>query len=433
MNESTGAWEPPWAGDCRVFARMTQGRRVLFAISMAGATMAWQFSDAVGAARCMWSLGYPPAIGPHTVLLATATAVSVTAPLDTPYVLYGLPAVPAQVMAINDVAGHQSEAIRRGLRASGGTAAFVRYGVSPGCTPYPARDGRFDSVGVNGVYMGSPRSEERWIGGRPTFDVFGKVPYPLPQGLSGARDPRDSAPTMTAAELFTMYGAFWAESVTVGDTSAGRRIKRWLDAHPAAARKNPANDVAERVMVAIVDAQIAANPIPLGGTFAITVVVPGLDSVVIYGRTWARARPMSADMIRDSATGLPVGIIPRSFMVDMTMSTSLEALSDSRLRTNACPGTILVVDSLPIVLDTDATWRAELWLGSFLKCAPPGSALAGLTGPGASPAFDPGQAQATFRRLPDGRVILEARATQEGSRGMLVRGERISTLTSGPP
>ena len=69
----------------------------------------------------------------------------------------------AQVMAIADVAGYQSEVIRRGLRTSGRTAAFVRYQVGMSCAPFPAFDGALDSIGVNGLYVGRPRPADRWI------------------------------------------------------------------------------------------------------------------------------------------------------------------------------------------------------------------------------------------------------------------------------
>ena len=408
-----------------------------FVIAVVAAAMTWQFSDMSVASRCSYFARYPSAIGRQTFMLATATAGTVTAPLDTPHV-YNPRTATAQVMAIADVAGYQSEVIRRGLRTSGRTAAFVRYQVGMSCAPFPAFDGALDSIGVNGLYVGRPRPADRWIDGRPTFDIFMAPHYPLPQRLSGpsghvVSTRVDSTPTMTAAELFTMYRALWAESVSVGDVSVGRRIRRWLQGNSRTARKQPEDQVAMDMVAAVTDARIAANPIPFGGTFAISVVVPGVDSLVMYGQTSSRTRIWTSDIIRDSVTGVPVASVPRSFAIDVTTAASIEGFARSSIRLNPCSPIPIIVDDLPIVPDADSTWRGQVWPTAFLECAPPGSALHAVTLPGATRSFFSGPTSVTFRRHADGRVTFEALGIGGGSPGILARGERVSSVTYGSP
>ena len=174
-------------------------------------------------ARCTYMTTFPSAIGRNTFLLATATPGVVTASVDKPD-FYRPRENPAQVMRIDDVAGFQAEIVRNGLRASGGTAVFIRYGMGPSCAPYPVRDGAFDSVGVSGLYAGRPRPADRWVNGRPTFDIFPAEQYPLPQRGHVMAAVHDSTSIMTSEELFAMYRSLWAESVTVGDRSVEQRI-----------------------------------------------------------------------------------------------------------------------------------------------------------------------------------------------------------------
>jgi hypothetical protein len=49
--------------------------------------------------------------------------------------------------------------------------------------------------------------------------------------------------------------------------------------------KHPAEDVAMRTLSALTDARLAANRIPLGGTFTIHVTVPGVASGEVLARS----------------------------------------------------------------------------------------------------------------------------------------------------
>jgi hypothetical protein len=339
----------------------------------------------------------------------------------------GSRSVPAQVMTIDDVAGYQSELIRRGLRASGGKAVFVRYHVNSGCGPMAATDGAIDSVGVNGFFAGHPRSVDRWIDGMPTFDIVRARQYPLPQRLDSPSGltRADSTPTMSALELLTMYGALWAESVTAGDTTVEPRIRRWARSNPQAARKQPSEQVVAGILMAMIDSFTAQHTIPFGGTFAVTISAPGLDSLVMYARSFTTTRDWENRVVRDSLTGIPVVLFPRAFAVDLFIAESVD--SSGPLKT--CGSIAVIVNELPIIPVGDSIWRGETYPSEFLDCAPPGSALAGLKRPEILGTFADEPSTMVFRRHRDGRVTFSASARRGGSTGLMVRGERISTTT----
>jgi len=396
------------------------------AIAMGIAALWWQSPDLGAAARCSYMGTYPSAIGRHTFLLASATPLGVTATVDTPAFVRGR-AVPAQVMRIQEVAGFQEDVVRRGLRTSAGAAVFIRYGYGPDCSPYPAANGAFDSAGVNGLYVGRPRPPERWIDGRPTFEIFLARQYPLPpHGAIGYARVADSTPSMTSVELFTMYRSLWAESVSVGDRSVERRIRAWLKTNPSSARKQPAEQVTREMLSEITNATTAANPIPFGGTFAISVVVPGVDSLVMYGQTSSRTRGWIVDLTRDSLTGVPVAVRPRSFALDVTTARTEAAFVRHQGPTNPCPPIPIVIDALPIIPDADSTWSGTMQPSGFLDCAPPGSVLARLKGDERTTTVALRSTHVTFRRHPDGRITFDARTIEDGKANVRVRGERVS-------
>jgi hypothetical protein len=405
-------------------------RRFIIAIGVG--VIAWRVTDVARAAACTWEATYPPAIGRHTFLMATATDRRVTAAIDSAWEAFFRPRpVPAQVMTIDDAAGYQSESIRAGLRASGGAAVFVRYGVSSGCGPFAASDGDFDSVGVGGLYVGYPRPSDRWIDGMPTFDIIrAAATYPLPQrvtapGKHGFPEAGDTTPSMSAQELFTMYGALWSESVVVHDTSVEPRIRGWLRSHPDASHKRPARAVVNGLLGSMMNALVAQQPIPFGGTFLVTMVAPGIDSLVRFARTTPATPAWRGDFVSDSVTGISVAFVPRTFRVDLTTGEFVDRLEGP----NYYPCATIRIDiELPIIAG-DSIWQGETYPTGLLDCAPPGSALARLTRPEVMRTFADEPSTMVFRRHRDGRVTFSTSARRGRSTGLVIRGERISTKT----
>jgi hypothetical protein len=359
-------------------------------------------------------LGYPSAIGQSSYMLAVATSEGVRAQVGVPDPRFLPPdSVPAQIMRVDSIAGFQEGPIRDGLRASGGRAVFIRYDYDPGCNPSAAPDGAFDAVGVHGLYVGKPRPAERWVGGRPTFDIFLTRRFPLPEGLRII----DGSSTVTAEELFAMYRTLWAESVTLDDRSLEHRIRTWLASNPSAARKRASQDVLRGIWNAAIGATASANPIPFAGTYAISIVVPGVDSLFMYGRTPRKPRPWLGDATKDSSTGTTVAFRLRSVAIDLATSKS----EDGPIY--PCSPVPIVIDHLPIEV-SDSTWSGDMWPNGFFECAVAGTR-------GAKKIAAPLHSSVVkFSRSADGRITFEARTIQDGKAVVVIRGERVSTATN---
>jgi hypothetical protein len=357
-------------------------------------------------------LGYPSAIGQSSYMLAGATSEDVRAHVDAQYSYFvRSDSVAAQIMRVDSVAGFQEGPIRDGLRRSGGTAVFIRYDYDSGCAPFAAPDGGFDSAGVHGLYVGRPRPVDRWVGGRPTFDIFLRQRFPLPLAVEMIDG------SSTAEELFAMYRTLWAESAMLDDPSLERRVRTWLADNPSAARKRPSQDVMNGMWNAAIDATASANPVPFAGTYAISIVVPGIDSLFMYGRTTRKPRPWSGDVTKDSSTGATVGFRLRSVAIDLATSSTENG------PIYPCSPVPIAVTRLPIGA-SDSTWSGEMWPNGFFDCAVAGTR-------GAKKISVPQHSSVVkFSRSAEGRITFEARTIQEGKAVVVIRGERVSTATN---
>ena len=381
-------------------------------------------------ARCTYAFDYPAASGPRTYMMASATRATVTATADPAHGRRP-DTVPAQIMRVDQVAGYRSEVLRGGLRRSGQSAVFVRYHVGATCEQYAAPDGAFDSAGTSGLYVGFPRPADRWIEGRPTFDITYAGHYPLPQWLrgrtGGGATPVYDKPTMTAAELFAMYRALWTETLIPGDSLLGSRIARWIAQNPRAARKAPAEDVVRGTFWRALEAEAGRHAVPLGGTYAITFTLAGVDSAVVYARTWRKPQVGQADYTVDSATGIPIGVKPTFFQIVMTMSASMRPFTASGSHGDICGNLPIAVSVLPVPLGRDSTWSGELPPTHLSGCGESSSPLLREWGRTVNQAAL-GELRVTFRKHADGRVTFEGRGLEPHQRGVLVRGQRVSTV-----
>ena len=203
------------------------------------------------AARCSMIISFPSPIGKSTLMMARATPRSVTASVDSQYVLFRRPAItPAQVMRVERIAGYQADTIDAGLRLSGDSAVFVRYGITPGCTPHAEKEDAFDRPGTYGFYRGAPRARADWIDGRPTFDVFMYfyMPYPDRMMRSGYSRGTPSSQIMTSNEMFDLYASVWAESTFAGDSALRSRACGWIRRNRHLASRVHAPEVLDRLL-----------------------------------------------------------------------------------------------------------------------------------------------------------------------------------------
>jgi hypothetical protein len=168
---------------------------------------------------------------------------------------------------------------------------------------------------------------------------------------------------------------------------------------------------------AAIDATASANPIPFAGTYTISIVVPGIDSLFMYGRTPPKPRPWLGDPTKDSSTGMTVSFRLRSVAIDLTTSSSENG------PIYPCSPAPIVVDQLPISA-SDSSWSGEMWPNGFFECA-----VAGTRGAKKIPA-PLHSSVVKFSRSADGRITFEARTIKEGKAVVVIRGERVSTATN---
>lgn len=391
-------------------------------------TTIFVFDATPAEARCNYIPQYPEPTGKNTYMLATATSNSVKVALDT-IRYYGHRTVPAQIMRVDSVAGFQSQAVRRGLNSTGGAAVFVRYGMGPDCRPYPAEDGMLDSAGVTGLYVGQVRAQDQWIDERPTFDVVMARHFPLPDRLSGASSglmiaPRDPKPTMTAHDLFAMYRTLWIENPSADMREPQRRIREWVKSNPVAARQQPTTYAARLLLFSATEARMTAQTPAYVGTYKISVVVPGLGSFNIAARSYNRTRSWRTDEVRDSATGVPVSVVQRSFGLDLHIVPSVESFSQPNFE--QCSSVVIVLPTLPAVARPDSTWSATLDAGGLFACEA-GKAMLERLKIARVPEYL--TSPVTFRQHANDRITFEWRYERAGSPTLIVRGERISKET----
>lgn len=192
----------------------------------------------------------------------------------------------------------------------------------------------------------------------------------------------------------------------------------------------PTAEVAGALLAALADTTRRVYPIPLSGTFAITITAPSVDSMVVSGTTTGIARTWSMDIVRDQRTGIPIAWRPLTFAVDITTARFVGGVSRDSVVHNMCSPVPIIISALPIAL-ADSAWSGEYWPGGFFQCAPSGSPLFALSKSAEGRAFMNTKAIMTFRAHADGRVTLSSE-TQQNDPRIVVRGERISTVTSRP-
>jgi hypothetical protein len=390
------------------------------------------------ASRCSYVARFPPAIGRHSFLMAVASSRTVSAVAEVSAPRPSRSTVPAQIMTVRRVAGLRADEIRDGLRTSGDSAVFIRYLIDPGCGPFAPADGAFDSFGTGGLYIGVPRTRSEWIGGRPTFDVFKAEHLPLPERLDrpkyGAHlvlGGPDTGRLMSSDELFDLYASVWSESVVPGDTSTWTRVRDWLARNPTTARKRPASEVANRAMSMVAEAPTWGRPVALGGTYRVAIAIPGIDSLVIDGRTATAPRVATTDVQRDSTTGIITRSIGTSFVINLVLAPSAAAF-DQYTGRGGCASVPITVTRMPIVLDSDSSWTGEIALPNVRDCLSETSALRRAWLRAQARGGMQGSLPVIFRKRADGSVFFDAHASRNQDVGISIHGERTSEVTAGP-
>jgi hypothetical protein len=356
---------------------------------------------------------------------AGAGAIRYTEPPSDPAAVHG------QLFRLDAVGGDVPAALAR-ARASGiKEGILVPYGWECREVWRWHTSARWTRPGAQVMVDATMRPRSQWIGGRPTFDVEpGHDAYP--DGYNyGAPDSTETI--LTPAQAFELTRSLpLYEQVERDPVAAYRGLLRWARAHPRLARRFPANYALEAAQEALEPCVPAYDPHPVAGTYRMTVVAGGTDTVTAYFRTNARGYPMC----RKSPPRVDLTAV-RPRMADTARlyvhgAATAEAIPATNREANAggCGVTAADVVNAPSVLPGGARrWRVNFNV-ILQACFPghPSIRAAEKAADGAHRDRDPPSTGA-FTVTRDGAATFE-QIWRAGGRVVLeMKGERIDRTT----
>ncbi|HEX8451524.1 MAG TPA: hypothetical protein VF647_05470 [Longimicrobium sp.] len=287
---------------------------------------------------------------------AGAGPIRYTVPVSDPAAVHG------QLFRLDAVGGDVPAPLAR-ARASGiKEGILVPYGWECNEVWRWQTSARWTPPGAQVMVDARLRPPSEWIGGRPTFDVEpGHGAYP--DGYThGAPDSTETI--LTPAQVFELTRSLpLYEQVERDPFAAYRGLLRWARTHPRLARRFPAKYALEEAQEALEPCVPAYDPHPVTGTYRMTVVAGGTDTVTAYFRTNAAGYPIC----RKSPPGLDLAAV-RPRMADTARlyvhgAATAEAIPATNREANAggCRVTAADIVNAPHVLPDGA----RRWRGSF--------------------------------------------------------------------
>lgn len=160
-----------------------------------------------------------------------------------------------QVVQVQRFGGADSASIARAFHVLGSRdVVLVPWDYDAACRPTRwGRSAVWSPVGREGAYTVTPRAEEGWVEGRPTFDVYAADLEPYPHGLFFQRGYRGTdrlrtEPSLTAEEYYELHRAIpTAEQARRDPVAAERVLSQWEQEHSGAREKYPAADILSSV------------------------------------------------------------------------------------------------------------------------------------------------------------------------------------------
>lgn len=152
------------------------------------------------------------------------------------------------------------------------------------------REARWAEPGAQVFIDAKLRPREQWADGLPTFDVE-LVHDWYPDSYAGRLE-SDSVEMMTPAQVFELHQAlptFTPAREAPGPAYAP--LLAWARGNPSLAARFPATQALEEALEALQPCLNAYDPHPVAGTYQMTVVIRGADTLQIYLRTDARGYP----------------------------------------------------------------------------------------------------------------------------------------------
>ncbi len=344
---------------------------------------------------------------------------------------------------------------------------LVPWGFDDQCRPIVwTGSWRWATTGSVGFYRGRLRPAERWIDGRPTFDVehavwegFPESPWEHPLGAG--------RPRLSADELFDLYERLpTLEALAARPYGAVSELVEWRRDAGDALDRYPVRTLLEAAFRTADLVRLRTTALPFSGTYRIRVEGPEGDSLAGFLLRTGAVGSEALDPGNAPGEGVPAAPVPaNTFAVAAALASTPDELAAATPRgetddstTADCyrPMGLRAAAEETVPEDATRAWSAELALPFITACFPNSSILRGL-GPldasaggsigsadgGAVAPDAPHQGEAgsmasegfsgTFRQEPDGRFTFRQSASLPDGRVVRLLGSRVGLVSLPEP
>jgi hypothetical protein len=257
---------------------------------------------------------------------------------------------------------------------SGTAVLLVPWGVDDDCSPIPwTGTWRWYKVGEAGFFRGSLLTQEVWVAGQPTLDVYGAVWEGFP-GSPWDHPMQGRQPKLSADDLFDLYQLLpTLAEIAERPYSAVSDLVDWRRNAGDKVIQYPARAILESAFYIAELARIRKSPIPFAGTYRVHLEVNGEIMSTFFlrigeGATAPIGRPAIMDMSEVISAPMPTG----AFVAPVALALSAGALDSmfSGERPSECkrPMGLYGAEDETGVEGAAKAWKAELPLNSVAGC-----------------------------------------------------------------
>ncbi len=349
-----------------------------------------------------------------------------------------------QVLSVTALGRRTPSGVRRAVAASGNRVLLVPWDYGPDCRAVQwSGSARWLADTASGFFSAGLRDETHWVNGIPTLDVHAPqfLPYPAAVTRRGVlpRRPLAADSMLTASQLLELTDEMPThEDLLKRLDTAAVSLRAWIASRPELATLYPIPETLAGINWTVSHTMLTRRPVPLAGTYRVTLTLGDKDSLTYYARTSEHptsvlrlARPLAGPATQSgdtSATGVYVlscaartvaqfsarqPCYPGQKQVSQGYFAFADSVSSDRAGTEERQGSI-------DLLGAASSWK-EIFDGDttsvdFLQRA------AAISAAAKPRTYTPGR----FRKTRDGRVTYERTVLNAGKVALRVRAERIS-------
>lgn len=199
-----------------------------------------------------------------------------------------------QVVSVSQVSGRAPAAFRRAVAAHGDRVVLVPWDYGPDCSPVQwAGSARWMADTTSGLFGAVLRDKKHWVDEIPTLDVHRPqfVSYPAAARQHGIllRTPPPPDSMLTASQLLQLNDVMPShEDLEKRLDTAAAPLRAWIASHPELATQYPVPEAIRGIDYLIAHTLVTRRPVPLAGTYRVTIVLHDKDSLTYYARTSER-------------------------------------------------------------------------------------------------------------------------------------------------